>query len=805
MSIVSRRALLVLVTTFGAGCSDASGPRTGAVSFEVVGLPATVTAAITLLGSDGVLHQVTSSRVVSGLAPGQYILEAAAVSDRGAMYVADEAIRTVRITASDTPISVSVRYALSTGALLIRADGVDAGTPVSFSLSGLNGVARGVTSGDTVFGLAPGRYSIGAGPVTTPADSWMPTIAQVDADVVVSTAPLVVSIPFRLTTGRLAVGVEGAPLGILPSIDVIGAMGTRTVTGSATITGLAPGSYSVVARPVDSATVTFVGVPSRQQVEVVAGAMAARATIRYMVRPPIDFMITGATFTQSVQSASNSIPLLAGKLAMLRAFVTASEATEERPVVRARFIRDGRVLETAELKAPAEIPLTRRDDALESTWNLVVRGELLLPGVSVVIDVDPDGRIREALESNNTWPASGSGVLDIRTPPPLDIRFVPVTQSATGATGNVNFGSAGQFVDFAYRSFPIVDVNVVVRAPFITSAAALAPTDSNGAWQQILRELQALRAAESSNATYYGVVRTPYNSGFAGFAFVGFPVAVGWDFMSNASLVMAHELGHTWGRLHAPCGVVSGTDASYPYLLGMTGSVGYDQGTARLRATTSFDLMSYCGDPWISDYTYLGVLAYRGGSAASAPLEDAGSGTITTGPVQPSLLIWGQVTARGEVMLEPAFEVLARPTLPRRGGAHSVRGVAVDGAELFALRFDAEAIADAPGANRAFAFVIPMDGAARSRLASVRASGPRGEVTRTRLGGVPVRPVRSRVNGSADRLRWDAARHPAALLRDAASGQILGIVRGGDAPVPPGRRLEVVLSDGVRSQVTTID
>jgi hypothetical protein len=54
-------------------------------------------------------------------------------------------------------------------------------------------------------------------------------------------------------------------------------------------------------------------------------------------------------------------------------------------------------------------------------------------------------------------------------------------------------------------------------------------------------------------------------------------------------------------------------------------------------------------------------------------------------------------------------------------------------------------------------------------------------------------------------VRWDASAGGAALVRDAHSGQILGIGRGGSMQVAPvAGDLEVLVSDGVRSVATRL-
>lgn len=49
-------------------------------------------------------------------------------------------------------------------------------------------------------------------------------------------------------------------------------------------------------------------------------------------------------------------------------------------------------------------------------------------------------------------------------------------------------------------------------------------------------------------------------------------------------------------------------------------------------------------------------------------------------------------------------------------------------------------------------------------------------------------------------MRWDAARFPMVMVRDAASGQVLGFARNGSASLAARTgEVELVFSDGVRS------
>lgn len=121
---------------------------------------------------------------------------------------------------------------------------------------------------------------------------------------------------------------------------------------------------------------------------------------------------------------------------------------------------------------------------------------------------------------------------------------------------------------------------------------------------------------------------------------------------------------------------------------------------------------------------------------------------------------------------------------------------------------------DVPGNHRLFTFAIPLDPATISRMASITLRGRGREVVRSALGRDPVAarsaraaraPAVRRAAGGAVTLAWDATTHPAVMVRDAQTGTILSIARGGRASVANSSSdLELLLSDGVRTTRTRI-
>ena len=469
-----------------------------------------------------------------------------------------------------------------------------------------------------------------------------------------------------------------------------------------------------------------------------------------------------AYLTQAVQSLRHPVPLVAGEPALLRVFVTVPEATQARiPPVRATFNRNGSEVHVIDIAGGSEaIPVDLEEGELSRSANAEVPGWLVQPGLEVVIEIDPDGTLDADLGLQRRIPRTGRRTVDVREMPAMRLTVLPflwVAQPDSSILDITDGMTAQDSLLWTTRTLlPVGDFEVGVHDPVWTS--------TNNAFA-ILRDVEAIRVMEGKPGHYMGTMTNA--TGAAGVAYV--PGLSSFSF--PASEVIAHELGHNISLYHAPCGGPVGVDPSYPSPTGSIGAWGYDfrDGGSVVPASTG-DLMSYCPPRWISDYSFTRALRYR-----------LGQDYASAGPSE-SLLLWGGLDENDDPLLQPAFVVDARPTLPSAPGAYELSGRTVGGDELFTLSFDMHEVSD--GGRPSFVFALPARAEWAGRLASITLSGPTGAAT---------------LDGRTEQ--------PTTILRDSRTGLVRGILRGRSPEqvarisATLGRGLEVLFSRGVPDAV----
>lgn len=542
-------------------------------------------------------------------------------------------------------------------------------------------------------------------------------------------------------------------------------------------------------------------------VEVIAqvGELSGRTDVRVNPRT-LSIEATSVVVNQAVQGVEGAMPLIAGRPGLLQAFVTADKANFfELPVVRVRVFQGMEEVLVRDVRPVSDgtgVPSPPLEEGVSTSWNVALPGALMRPGLGVLLELDPEDALPHTEPNRQrVFPTSGEPLrFEFTGVPPFRIRFVPIHRPGVG-TGNVTLANVDDYLAPTRRVYPLDEIDRDIRAPFTSQ------TEGEN-WISFLNEISMLRVADGSSRYYYGIAK-----GTSGRAFLGSPAAVSYDMdLRDAAWVVAHELGHNFGRLHAgPCRPSDPwLDPNYPYSYGTIGVYGYDPETAHLfTGNKGFDIMGQCSTPyWVSDYTYGAVFEFRKREAARVAQVQlraaAPSGRV------PTLLVWGSMSERG-MRLEPAFEIETVPRPPSAEGAYTLEGRDETGALLFSYSFEPTQVAHASHHDRSFAFAIPLDFAVE-RLAVIRVSGEgrgaevrsaQGPRTRVQLRASPSpiageRAVR-RAAGEVE-VRWDAAHYGAALVLNPSTGEVLTVARSGVARVySDGPDLELRLSDGVSS------
>ena len=338
-----------------------------------------------------------------------------------------------------------------------------------------------------------------------------------------------------------------------------------------------------------------------------------------------------AYLTQAVQSRRYPVPLVAGEEALLRVFVTASDAGGARvPPVRARFYVDGRERHVVDIPAGSTpIPSEVDEGSFKASANARVPADVVQPGLEWVVEIDPDGMLGPGLGLTRRIPESGRWPVDVREMPVFNLTVIPFVQSSEPDTSIVELVEAmaadpeGHELLWDTRTLlPIRDLDVTAHESVMVS--------TNNAFG-LLAETEMIRAMEGAGGHYMGTIAGPVSGGAAGVANLG-----GKDsFVTPDSSVIAHELGHNFGLDHAPCGVLA--DATYPHDDGSIGAWGYDfREGGRIVSPETPDLMSYCRPRWIGDYHFSNALRFRLRTAApeGAP-QNRRSGAIPSAVGRP--------------------------------------------------------------------------------------------------------------------------------------------------------------------------
>ncbi len=503
--------------------------------------------------------------------------------------------------------------------------------------------------------------------------------------------------------------------------------------------------------------------------EITARLAGLEQGARFRMNP--DKVLLSAPAIYLVQAAQNqrgTVPLIAGRPALLRVFAVSDQINWlEPPSVRVTILQDDTVVFERLLPPRTEVLLADVIESnLDASFNAEVPGSLVQPGLRLVVELDPEGVVPLAPGSRTRYPDEGSMEVDVVEPQLFRQIFVPTIATKTpdssvhNWTDGLNPGSPQ--VRLARTILPVGDMEVEVHETFTTDA----DLGTRGGWSQWINQIRVLFEQEGRRGYYYGVARVPQPA-VGGLGYVGSPVSVG---LPSAN-IYAHELGHNQNLSHAPCGGAGGPDPNYPYREGSIGIYGYDIAGKRLYDPGQFkDVMGYCSPDWISDYHFDRATTHRLDGDGGVDLE---GGSIASGGSERGrmLVVWG-FAGDGQVTLDPAFVLDGVPALPGSDGPYRVEGLNADGRTEFSLSFTPDPLEFGGGG---FVFLVPYEPGWADDLDRMVLTGPEGESVLARDG---VRPL--------------------AVVADPSTGRIRAIIRDWDGgPLPGEHGANVTVTRGI--------
>ena len=333
-------------------------------------------------------------------------------------------------------------------------------------------------------------------------------------------------------------------------------------------------------------------------------------------------LLPRAYLTQAVQSREFPVPLVAGEKALLRVFVTAPRGSIGRfPPARARFYVRGRERYVMEIPGKSTpVPDVVSEGSLSITANSEVPGEIVQPGLEMVLEIDPERTLGPVPGLTKRIPETGRQAVEVRSMPTFDLTLIPFLWRPDPDRSILELVSAmakdpgSHELLWATRTLlPIGDLEVTAHEPVLISS------DS---FNSLLNETEAIRVMEGADGHYMGVMSGGPGGGLAflpGKSSVSSPVG---NFM-------AHEIGHNLSLGHVPCGPFrTYIDPSFPDTRGSIGAWGFDfREGGRLVPSSWADLMGGCHPQWIGDYHFTNMLRFRLHTAAAD-----GPSSLVAGP-----------------------------------------------------------------------------------------------------------------------------------------------------------------------------
>jgi len=434
----------------------------------------------------------------------------------------------------------------------------------------------------------------------------------------------------------------------------------------------------------------------------------------------IDFKVKRFLVNQSVPSAdskdrkSERAGTVAERPGVVRVFISANQNGIEAPLVNLYVQKKNGTITRYKMTGPAIVPKKPSPGDMNSTFNFEFDETFLKAGMKMYVKVDRKGKVYELDEGNNRYPNNGFTNIMAMNVPKMKITVV----RAQGHS--MSKSEAVALFQKTFQVHPVSDWDIEMRSGKYTCQACVGgPSFDN--WITLLQEIATLQqsAENPDGRMYHAIVPWDYGAsiGVGGLGYLGYPAAVS---IPNDETI-AHETGHNLDLYHVACtGSEAQPDPDYPYPGGSIGNWGRNPYTGTTYDPDVFnDLMTYCSNEWISDFSWQEALNHRklaGYEIVGTGLATAGNGTVVqfAGNV-PADAVASQsydltpaaerfdVTIPTEIVSATVVDTPARPPAP---GEYMMVGRDNAGEALVSVSFRAYAYDHAPGSRFMFSIEV---------------------------------------------------------------------------------------------------
>ena len=520
---------------------------------------------------------------------------------------------------------------------------------------------------------------------------------------------------------------------------------------------------------------------------------------------PDEVALDGVEITQAIQDMAHTVPLVAGKSTIARAYLSTESANPVTVRGTLALTRGTRTYRINSLNAVTVDPT--------QNWQLAPKRADVNQSLNFRIPARRAGAGNVRVRLSRVVDAGGAPIgcsdcatnrvaVNLHASAPLRLRVIALRY--TTGTPPVSFAPSG-------TDFNLTDSWLKRAYPVGSVLSTTVTTDATAAWPfgcgDANAQVAAMRANDIAGGTdkrthYYGLVAD--GGGFmrgcaAAIPGTPDPTAVasgptgsgtfGWDNDgSYGDWYTGHELGHTYGRFHpgSGCGE-SSDDASFPYPSGQLADAserfaGFDVGDASngiamaaLQGTVWHDVMTYCPNQWLSAYTYTGIHSRLSGEDV-LPAGPVPVGANRTSGASASVI---QAGDPGKVVARKSPAAV----VPGRSHLVLTRPAARDGSDA-RLVAAAEAQVPAPVTGREIA---------PSAAEAAQTTPPRVERESQKI-AVPAN--RGKRDSALKVKRGDLLSVVATINLTKATGTIKfvnRVQRGFDLPMAPGSEIEIVL------------